>query len=164
MKRKFILPAAALLTVLILLFSFRPGTEDEVSFYYPRKEFLYGTADGVISSEVRDMIGHTDDLAYLIRMFLLTPTSDHLVSPFPQGTRLVSCEYTSNSIAITLSENGGPMSDIRFTLACACLAQTCRSIQPTEYVTIVRGSQSMTLPSSGVLLEADNSYFNGGNK
>jgi len=45
---------------------------EPVEFYYLRssESFVYGSADGVIASEVREASGHTNDLTYLLSMYL----------------------------------------------------------------------------------------------
>ena len=80
--------------LLLCLCLFLPGCSGElmknpVTFYYPRQEYRYGAEDGVISSEQREASGHTNDLRYLLSLYLIGPSSDELVSPLPWGTRLL---------------------------------------------------------------------------
>ena len=140
-----------------------PGAKNEVTFYYPRTEFQFGTAEGVISPEPRDMSGHLDDLDYLLRMYLLGPLDKALEPVFPKGTRLMSWEETPEAIRLVLSEAGGEMPEIQFTLACACISKTFMELRGIGQVTVERGSQSITIEQSELLLlDTNNAQPNGG--
>lgn len=160
---------SGLLAVFLLLLCgcgrFRSTAKDEVTFYYPRTEFQYGTAEGVIAPESRDMTGHLEDTDYLLRMYLMGPLDKSLSSAFPGGTWLISWEETPEAIRLTLTEAGGEMPEIQFTLACACISKTCMEIRGVEQVTVERGSQSKTVAQSELLLlDTNNAQPNGGTK
>lgn len=152
MKQKI---AALFLFIMILLSACKiwtPGSKDNITFYYSRKEYAYGSQDAIFSSEIRDMAGHTTDTTYLLKMFLLGPLTEGLEAPFPQNTRLLSLQENRDETVITLSDAGASMPEIQFTLGCTSLAKTYIGIRDISQITVIRGSQSITLTRSGILL------------
>lgn len=129
----------------------RTAQEDKVTFYYARREYRFGAPDGVTASELRDLSGHTEDLTFLLKVYLLGPQDNSLSAPFPQNTRLLSAEETEGSAVITLSDTGTPMTEMEFTIGCACLAQTYMEWSGAEQITVNHGSKSITLNRSGLL-------------
>ena len=96
------------LCLLLCLCLFLPGCSGElmknpVTFYYPRREYRYGAEDGVISSEQREASGHTNDLRYLLSLYLIGPSSDELVSPLPWGTRLLGVSRENGTVTLELT-------------------------------------------------------------
>lgn len=150
-RRLLWIPIALTLVMSACGFS-QPRAKDTVSFYYPRKEVRYADSSGVLAPESRDMAGHINDLDYLIRMYLLGPLDDQLDYAFPKSTRLLSVESTADSITLTLSSSPESMPEIRFSLACACLAQTCMDLSSCTRVTIIRENQSLTLDAGSFIL------------
>lgn len=121
------------------------AVKDNVSFYYPRVEYIYDAQDGVIAPEKRDITGHRDDLKFLMSLYLMGPLDEALESPFSSKTRLVSVETVDNSVVITLSDTSATLSDSEFILACACLTMTCMDITSADSVTVVSGGRTTTL-------------------
>ena len=89
----------------------------------------------VIVSEEREASGHEGDLSYLLALYLMGPTNDEHVTPLPAGTR-ISAQKDDSHIVLKLSNPITTLSDIDFTLACACLTMTCLEITDAEDVTI----------------------------
>ena len=113
------------------------GTKDsEVSFYYPRTEFDHGNPDGVIVPEIRDVTGHSNELRYLLALYLQGPSDPELCFSFPEGTILVEFAQENQVIDITLSSKAAMMDDIDVMIACACLAETCFAISDAQQVHI----------------------------
>lgn len=152
-----ILCLSALLLSLVGCSSFGSGSKDTVVFYYPRKQFRYGSEDGVIAAETRDLSNHADDLTFLLKMYLLGPLDDALDTPFPKNTVLLSREEEEGVLVITLSDTGTQMEPVRYTLACACLAKTCSEKTGIHQITVIRGSQSLTIDDANLLLLDDSS-------
>lgn len=144
-----------LLGTILFLSACEFAQKDSVAFYYPRAAFHYGTGDTVMAAETRDLSDHADDFVYMVRIYLMGPTNDETENFFPKSTRLLSCEVADGAALIALSDSGTAMSDIRFTLACACLARTCIENSTVSQITIVRGSQSLTLNQQSLLLSDD---------
>ncbi|MGM9549806.1 MAG: GerMN domain-containing protein [Faecousia sp.] len=148
---------ACLLLSLCLLLSGCSGEriKDPVTFYYPRQEYQYGTADGVIASELREASGHTGDLRYLLALYLIGPSSEDLVSPLPRGTRLLQARQEGSAVTLELTDTAQAMTDAEFTLACACLTMTCLSVTGAEKVTITSGSRCVTMSPDSLTLFDD---------
>lgn len=121
-------------------------------FYYLRSDILYGAEDGVISCEYRER--DNTDGETLLKQYLLGPISEDLVSPYPAGTALDSIKLYDDSLLIFLSDEFAQLSDLEYTLACACLAKTCFSIFDVSIITIrVAGAdQSITLSKDSLTL------------
>lgn len=148
-----------LVTVLLTLSSgchYNDGSEflEPVEFYYPRRseQFVYGTQDGVLAAEMREASGHTDDLSYLIPMYLRGPQDEKLRSPFPTGCTLVEVRSGGNMLVVILSEEFTTLEGMELTLACASLARTCFSLTDAQRIRIDSSSRSKTF---AITLEPD---------
>ena len=149
-----------LLMTAVVLFSLIGCTApkmDSVSFYYCRKPDAYQCfkSDGVITSEDRDLTGHGDDLHYLIALYLAGPLDETLVSPFPKKTRLLTVSFNNNHVNLELTNLAGSLSDSEFSLAAACLAQTCMDFTGCGSVTIKSDIRRITITSDNVVLHDD---------
>ena len=143
-----------------LVFSFIGcGSEDTTEdtpylYYYLRADILYGAEDGVISPEACGW--ENTDADTMLRLYLLGPNSEHLVSPYPAGTTLLSVKKSDNSLLVYLSSDFTKLADLEYTLACACLAKTCFSLYDITEVTIrVEGTDHSTTLSAGSLTLVD---------
>ena len=110
--------------------------DSEVPFYYRRAEFDYGTPDGIIAPELHDVTGHTDDLKYLLALYLQGPSDQELVLPFPDGIILVDFAQEGQTVDVTLSSIVTRLDDMDLTIACVCLAETCFAISDVQQVHI----------------------------
>ncbi len=146
----------------LLLCLLMPGCADPfkepVTFYYLRKEFQFGVEDGVIASEAREASGHTDDLSYLIALYLMGPANEQLTSPLPNGTRILTSRV-DQIIYLDLSDHAQDLADSDFTLACACLSLTCFGITNAQEVIITCGSRSITMDRDSLSLFDDSAVF-----
>lgn len=111
-------------------------SDSEVPFYYRRAEFDYGTPDGIIAPELHDVTGHTDDLKYLLALYLQGPSDQELVLPFPEGMILVDLTEKEQTVTVTLSSSVTRLDDMDLTIACVCLAETCFAIRDVQQVHI----------------------------
>lgn len=97
-----------------------------VNFYYLRSDLTYWESDSVIAAEVREAYGHTEDLRYLILLYLRGPASSGLYSPFPAETTLAGLKQNGSTLTITLDGCSlTEQSKLQATLACVSLAKTC---------------------------------------
>lgn len=110
--------------------------DSEVPFYYRRAEFDYGSPDGIMALELHDVSGHTDDLRYLLALYLQGPSDQELVLPFPEGTLLVDLLQEDRTVTVTLSSSPTHMEAIDLNIACVCLAETCFAICDAQQVHI----------------------------
>ena len=137
---------------------------EPVVFFYPRKptSFVYGSNDGVITSEMREASGHTGDLDYLLSMYLRGPQDSELRTPFPKGCKLIDVQASNDILTVVLSAEFTTLENTELTLACAGLAKTCFALAEVQYVRVEAGAEertvSMTLDESSLLL-ADYSAF-----
>ena len=111
---------------------------EPVEFFYPRKpaSFVYGSADGVITSESRESSGHVNDLNYLLTMYLRGPQDISLRNPFPTGCKLEEVYAEGSTLYIRFSKEFTTLENAELTLACAALSKTCFSIIGYETISI----------------------------
>lgn len=119
--------------------------KDPVTFYYVQSEFAYFSEDGVIASEEREASGHTDELSYLLALYLMGPSDEKLTSPLPRNCTLHHAEISSNKIVVQLSNLDDTLSDYEYSLACACLALTCFDITQAQMITIHSGERTVEM-------------------
>lgn len=153
MRRVICILVAAIL-LLSLCGCSSSNLDSSVSFFYCRTpdEYQYFKANGVISSEERDLTGHTSDLHYMISLYLAGPLEESLTSPFPKKTRLLDVRHAGQYIDIELTDLGGSLSDSEFSLAAACLAQTCMNFTGSTSVTLKSGIRNITITSDNIVL------------
>ena len=137
---------------------------EPVEYFYPRKSesFIYGSDDGVISSEIREASGHTNDLHYLISMYLRGPQDPALRSPFPAGSVLEEIRVENDTLYTRFSEEFAVLENMELTLACTALARTCLSMTDVTYVHIDSTAEGKTISmhlSEETLLLADYTAF-----
>lgn len=105
----------------------------------------------VINTEQREASGHSTDLAYLLALYQMGPAAETLRSPLPAGTQ-IRVEKQDGQLLLELSEAAQALSDVEYTLACACLTLTCLDIIPTEAVTVSCGDRSKTMTGNSLIL------------
>ena len=157
--KRFLCLILALLMAVLSACHYRSGGDilEPVEFFYPRKStgFIYGSDNGVITSEVREGAGHISDLNYLITMYLYGPQDDDLRSPFPVGCTLKGIRSEGDTLYIRLNETFTTIEGTELTLACAALAKTCLSMTDFTNICIDARSDektvSMTLDAESVL-------------
>ena len=127
---------------------------DPVLFYYCRKPetYQYFKPDSIIVSEGRDLTGHSQDLQYLVALYLAGPLDEELTSPFPRKTRLMEQEIHGSSVRIMLTDLDSTMTDSEFSLAAACLAKTCIAYIQCQDATIQSGTRSITINAENVIM------------
>ena len=130
-----------------------PKADSGVAFYYPRKQYLYHDVENVIVPEKREISGHSGDLQYLITLYLMGPKDESLSSPFPPDTRLEDVNTSDQRVQLILSSPDNNLSDSLFSLACACIAQTCFPLIPSAE------EVSVTLAERTVVITRDNLFL-----
>ena len=136
----------ARLIVLLLLLSglsachYSDGGEilEPVEFFYPRKSanYVYGSSNGVITSESREASGHVNDLDYLLAMYLRGPQDSNLRNPFPAECKVKDVYAEGSTLYVRFSKEFAELENTELTLACASLAKTCFSIIGYESICI----------------------------
>ena len=113
---------ALLLCCMLLALCGCKSSDDDILFYYTRREFSYGSQDGVIASETREAPGHEDDLEYLLTLYFEGPLDQALQSPFPRGTALEGFTYSDATMYVTVNEAFARLEGMDHTIASACVA------------------------------------------
>ena len=144
--RKFFLISGCVLAAVILIAvaaSPREELSGNVTFYYVRSEFAYGTEYGAIGSELREVGGHEEDLNYLLALYLEGPLSAGLRSPLPgkASVQILDLSQKGDALHIRLSDLSSVMTDSQFSIACACLTKTCLGIHHVQAVQIESGDR-----------------------
>lgn len=126
--------------------------KEPVTFYYLQSEFQYGSKGNIVVPEEREASGHRNDLLYLMKLYLMGPAGEELRSPLPRGTQILSAKQKDDHITISVSDTAKTLSDVEFSLACACLSMTCLDMTEAENVTIISGERSITLSYDSLML------------
>ena len=137
--------------VILLLFLCGCQKEDTVVFYYCPTDPLETAQSSLLASEVRTVTGYTDNLFFLISLYLSGPLEPELVSPFPVGTKLHYTTTECPHITVKLQELPQTMSDSEFSLSCACLSMTVMELTGADSVTVVCGNRTVTMDASTLL-------------
>ena len=137
-RNSLFLGCLILLNLLILSGCFN-ADKYSAKFYYPRNPDFYefGTAEGVITSEKRNFPSPASDPEYLLRLYLDGPISENLVSPFPEGTKLLDFRLSEQNLSIVLSSEFSVLEDMDLTIASACLTKTCFQITGAEQLVLI---------------------------
>lgn len=157
MKR--MISALVCLLLAISLCGCRSGA-NTVLFYYLRNEQQSGTADSIMAAQSREITGNRG-LNYSLRLYLEGPSVEHLTSPFPEGTQLLSTKLENDILYVYLGSEFASLEDIDMTLACACLFKTCCELSSVTQVCIcydVNGSNVSSLWTQDSFTWLDDSY------
>lgn len=133
-----------------------------VRFCYLRdpEAIRYGSADGVLAWENRDLSGSREP-EYLLTLYFSGPLEQGLVSPFPEGTATVELVLHQRNLILVMNQNLRELSGVALTEAYACIAQTCFSLMEVSQVTILipefeeLDASSITLTRDSVALLDD---------
>ncbi len=157
----------SLLFSILLTFSFSACKKNQVqpkepiNFYYRTQQLQYGSSQDVISAEVRDQFGHSEDYVYLINEYLLGPKTENCISPFPAGIYLVQLELVKNKAIVVLSAHIALLTGAELTIACTCLARTVqemtgmKSVQISTERDLLDGESTIIIYEDDFVLEDD---------
>lgn len=140
--------------------------EDSAFFFYLRRgeDYAYGASDAVVAPETRDCSGRKNNLHYMLTLYLEGPVDTALLSPFPEGTQILSLQRSGSSLSIELSEEFTNLAGMDQTLASTCIAYTCFDLCSAHQVHIYAQSAqnetiSITLTREDLVLLDDGSYL-----
>ena len=154
MKR--LIPLCLILILLVPLFGCESAESDgTVEFYYQRASFVYGSDDGVIGSELREVSERTNTLPYVLSLYLRGPLDPGLKSPFPTGTKMLGVTQDGSTLCVTLDPSFTELKNMELTLACACIARTCFSLADVTQVQI-RSIAPDEVDSVNMIISVDN--------
>lgn len=152
----------ALITVVFLLTSLfgckQTGSvrepKEPVNFYYCNRADEHSHTEALISPELREALGHTNDHEYLLSLYLNGPLSYQYVSPFPRGVALHAFSFDNGVADITLSNQITQLTDFDATLAFACLTLTVKDLTGADSITI-RAKDGLINDSASITLSPD---------
>lgn len=98
-----------------------PSDGNHVLFYYEQRGASELSADAMIASESRST--YAGALGPLLELYFRGPTQDDLISPFPDGTEVISVSQEDGT-ELTLSSTFFSLQGVDLAVACACLART----------------------------------------
>ena len=152
MKR--ILVFALILCLVLPMFGCAwPGSSKEsVSFYYQSRNYLHGKEGSVLVAEQRDASGHSTDLEYLMRLYLMGPYDEALLSPFPQDLRITDIRMGQDTVILSMTEQLSTLTGIQRSIACSCLALTCLDLTDAESVILMWENEIITMDRNSILL------------
>ena len=137
-------------------------TDDPVNFYYPWSDLEAMMKQNphctVVGSELHEISGNRDSLAYVLSLYFLGPQDSALTSPFPKNTALLSVQEQAGRLTLTLSSNFSQLKGIDLTIACTCLAKTCLDLTDADSIYIrsevenPQDSVSFTITRKNLLL------------
>ena len=155
MKRRFLCLIISFAILLSGCGIWREQINQSVRFHYLCKNYQTDLCC-VIVSEEREASGHVGDLPYLLALYLMGPTDEEHAMPLPAGTKISVLEE-DGQIILELSDTANVISDLDFSLACACLTMTVSEIADAAAVTIRCGNREKTLSSENFTLYDINS-------
>ena len=148
--RKFL--STILILMLLILSAGCQVSSNTTHFYYPRQEILGGQADGLITSEERDLSEKNTNLQHLLILYLEGPLSQDLRSPFPKGTAITKLDIQEGFLLLTLTDAFSQLEGLERTIAHACLAQTCFRMGDFDAILITSGDKTVTLTPKTISL------------
>lgn len=141
-----------ILAVCLLFSGCQVKTANETAEFYYVQAAYQTDLGNPIAAEWKEITGHSGDLAYLVQLYLVGPSQDTLVSPFPRSCQFLSASKTDYGIQIKLSDTELTMTDAAFTLGCACLTLTFLGIAQVQAVTVISGNRKVTMDRSTLTL------------
>ena len=111
--------------------------KEPVDFYYLQTINENGSRITQIVSEQREAYGHTDDLSYLLLLYLTGPVTPQLYTPLPDNTQILNLSVRDGKAQIVLRGlDFKDYSKLDVSLICGCLAKTCFSLSDLVSVSI----------------------------
>jgi germination protein M len=113
------------------------------------------TGDLAIGEESQSLRAYT--LAELLESYFQGPVSEDLVSPFPEGTKVLSFAETDQGLKLTMSEDFFTLQGVEMTLATCCLTKTVCAFSGVTQISLVdeMGQLQLDLDPEQFLLEND---------
>ena len=107
-----------------------------LTFYYCNSNAIQNLDTYVIAAEKRNPKEFSDALDVLLDEYFKGPVSSDLFSPFPGNLKVESIVQSNTHIQITLSSVFSNLSDVDYSLACACLTKTVHELTGFENIYI----------------------------
>ena len=107
---------------------------NQVLFFYEQRGASELTSDAMIGSESRTT--YAGALGPLLELYFRGPTRDDLISPFPDGTEVISATQGENGTELVLSNGFFSLQGVDLAVACACLTRTVCAYTGEDSVTL----------------------------
>lgn len=127
------------LIVIVVFHLYSCGNTDirtPVNFYYNTDPVDYNNPQGVISPEIRDRDGFSNDLTGLLNLYMQGPVTEGYLSPFPQGVNVDSISISDNVTDVYFSKELSTLTGYRLTIACVCISMTVLDLTNSQSVRI----------------------------
>lgn len=126
-----------------------------VTFYYAMRDVEQLTGDLAVGEETRNLRAYT--LPELLESYFQGPASEDLVSPFPEGTKVLSFAETDQGLKLTMSEAFFTLQGIDMSVAACCLTKTVCAFSGITQVSLTdeMGQIQLELTPEQFLLEND---------
>lgn len=125
--------------------------DNTVAFYYCQANHTTILEESIVLPEYREISASPLDLRNVLSLYLIGPLDEDLVSPF-RGMKLVSVTTQDSHLFLELSCNDRSLTDIGFSLACACLTMTCLELAEVSQVSITCGERTATMNGDNLFL------------
>ena len=139
-----------------------PSDSVTVRFYYRRAVTEFGTTDGIISAEQRQLPDAGSDTDSLLQLYFNGPQEDGLTSPFPRSSAVLDWEIVDKTMVLTMNEDFGVLTDVELSIACACICKTLTELLPVTHVQIQLKNGLLGGKKHLLLSESDVSLYDNG--
>lgn len=152
----------SILLIMCSVFAFSSCKKDQehkdtsVIYYYRTAEVDFGSEQGVVAGEIRNITRQDNDYQTVVEQYLNGPVSREYVSPFPAGITLEELNIDDNKVQIVLSPHLALLSGAELMTACACLANTL--LELTGVRTIQISSENGLLNNTEVITLTTDSF------
>ena len=152
MKRLFTFTLLLIILTSLCSCTFPNTQQSRITFYYIKTPDDFDGSSDIIVPFHPSSDDDNRDLSEILDAYLSGPSNNSCTSPFPQGTTIEEIVLSRSNAQLTLNRQFATLSDIDFTIACACLTKTVIDLTGVNTVQVqVNGSQ---------ILGADSLTFN----
>lgn len=135
----------------------RQSKPEGTPFYYCVAEPAYGNGSTSISREYRSDVPE-DSLMAAFELYLAGPESAEMISPFPEGMKILSAVQEGDTVLLTVSMELTALTGLDLTMACGCLTMTSLALTDAKQVQIspiyglLDGQRTITMNEDTLLL------------
>lgn len=150
-----------LIVVLLLICICACTGEDSgntVMFYYPRLDFQFGTADGVIGKENTNFNKNSLSVDDIVAEYLKGPASAQYTSPLTGNSKTFELYNDGNTIRFIFDDSIAKVPSTELTAALAALALTClenstaQEVHISAETVILNGEMTLIYTKENILL------------
>lgn len=154
---------SVLFLILCLIFTGcgESAPREPATFYYRRSDTVYGTSDGIITGEVREIAGTNGDLGAILALYLKGPESPGLESPFPRDAAVLEWAMEGDTLTLTMTDSFSAINGVELTIACSCITKTVLALTDVSQVRfqvadgLIGGEKMLTMSADQISLSDD---------